>query len=263
MAHSLDYRPPNQDQLGDMSVEHEPHLAPLPPPLNVQKEVPTGSIETDRGAAAFNSVWEEPALSPELASGPPPTELTYARWLDEQTARTSAHLRWLVAGLLALIAGPWAVIGAFWGSGQSVFSALVLVTIAPTVEELMKASAALYVAEKRPYLFGHPAQIVLCGVCAGLSFAAIENLIYLYIYIPHATPQLWVWRWTVCVALHTTCSGIASVGVWRVWRDAVLRRSLPRTSLASPWLTAAIILHGLYNAFALIMPDEFLMPASH
>ncbi|MEM6313320.1 MAG: PrsW family glutamic-type intramembrane protease, partial [Planctomycetota bacterium] len=68
--------------------------------------------------------------------------------------------------------------------------------------------------------------------------------------IPDASPELWRWRWTVCVGLHVTCSGIASVGVARVWRSVMRNRKPARMSLAAFWLTTAAIVHGLFNAFA-------------
>ena len=51
----------------------------------------------------------------------------------------------------------------------------------------MKVAMATYVVEKRPYLFTSTAQIMFAGLAAGLSFASIENLLYLGVYIPHPT----------------------------------------------------------------------------
>ena len=62
-----------------------------------------------------------------------------------------------------------------------------------------------------------------------------------------------LWRWTACVALHTVCSFIAGLGAARVWRHVWRDHAPPRLSLALPFVTAAAVTHGLYNATALVL----------
>ena len=244
------------DPSTDPSVHAEPHLRGDEPPLSpapAPRGVPARS--GGEGAASVEpdaSVWDEPVLSQELAGAVPAEAMTYVRWCAEARARTSVARTWLVTVAVALLAGPWAVLGAFL-SGQGGFGAVILVAVlGPCAEEVLKVSAPLCVVERWPFLFRYRVQIMLCAVLSGLVFAAIENVLYLYVYVPNPMPWLVLWRWTVCVALHTGCSLIAGLGVMRMWNVATARRTRPKASLALPALVAAIVLHGLYNATALV-----------
>jgi RsiW-degrading membrane proteinase PrsW (M82 family) len=198
------------------------------------------------------SVWDEPALAQELAGIAPPEAMTYARWFAEARARTPAGLTWLVTVAVALLAGPWAVLGAFLGA-QGGFGAVVLVAVlGPCAEEVLKVSAPWCIVERWPHLFRSRVQIALCACLSGLVFAAIENLLYLHVYVPDPPEWLIAWRWSACVALHTGCSLIAGLGVTRMWADATARQARPRASLALPALVAAVAVHGVYNAAALV-----------
>jgi hypothetical protein len=203
---------------------------------------------------AERSVWDEPAVSPELAGGAPDEALTYERWLRREWNRVTPQRSWLVTAALALAAGPWAVLGALLGTSDnaSVMGVLMVVAIAPVVEEMMKISAALWVAEKRPFLFRSPVQIVICGVAAGLVFGVVENLLYLLVYFPNASSTAVAWRWLGCTSVHVVCTLVASVGVVRVWRGVWERRDRARLTAAFPWMVAAMVLHGTYNGLALV-----------
>lgn len=259
--------PPRSD---DPSVFSEPHLRPQPPPPAgpfvpyAQPDTPLpGDIDpqqdirneptTFRPATVEHSVWDEPALTPQLAGSPSAEQVTYARWLEENRRHWGFVKSWALTLALALVAGPFAVIGAFWNSGQSIFGVLMMVVIGPVTEEIMKIAAPMLVVEKLPFAFRSGWQIVLCGLCGGLVFAAIENLLYIHVYVDDPTPSFIAYRWTVCVALHTVCSLIASIGVVRVWRDVWRRMSFPRTALAFPLLLTAIVVHGAYNGSVLLL----------
>ena len=101
--------------------------------------------------------------------------------------------------------------------------------------------------EKRPYLFQSIPQILFCAACGGAAFAAIENLVYIYVYVPEHSLAFVQFRWTVCVGLHISCSLVAGLGLARVWDNAIRNRHRPKTALGIPWLVTAIIGHGLYN----------------
>lgn len=199
-----------------------------------------------------HTVWEEPARTAELSGEPPTHAPTYARWLEEGAAATSRGQSWMVVVGIALCAGPLAVLGAFWGSGQSASSILALTIFGPAVEEMMKAALALYVVEKRPFLFKEPAQIFLAMGAAGLAFAAIENLIYLNVYVDTPSASLFAWRWTVCVALHVGCCLITAAGLARIWRSTWMMREPPDLGKGNAFITTAVVVHGLYNGLALL-----------
>jgi len=243
----------------DPSIEHEPHLSRGPHKADPSVWKAEQALAKERRRERLDdvveySVWDEPALSGELAGADNGTRRTYARWLDWRMATTSRARTWIVALVAVLAAGPWAVLGSLISGGAAGVWGLVAVAIVgPITEEMMKISVALWIVERRPYLFRLPLQIVLGTLASGLVFATIENLIYLHIYFPHASPALATFRWTVCVALHGTCSTIAGVGLTRMWSHTVAHGTRPEIARAARWIIAAMVLHGLYNTTVTII----------
>ncbi len=154
---------------------------------------------------------------------------------------------------MALAAGPFAVLGALLGTGDALLAIVLITVVGPVTEEIMKIALPLWVVERRPYLFRNSAQIALCGAFSGLAFAALENVLYLEIRIPNPPAALVQWRWTVCVALHMGCSRIAAMGVQRVWRETMQSLTRPKLALAMPYVVTAIVVHGSYNALAVLL----------
>lgn len=265
----------------DPSVFNEPHMraAPPPPPADgvvsyAQPDTPdVREIDVNQDvrfepthvaslhASVEHSVWDEPTVSPDRArdAALDPAQLTYARWLDAGRARWTGGKSWGLTLLIALAAGPWAVFGALMNSAQSFSGALMLVFFGPVTEELMKIAGVTLVVEKWPFALRGAAQVVLCSVAGGLAFAAIENLLYLHVYVDDPTPKLIAWRWTACVALHTVCSLIAGLGIVRVWRTVWREKAPPKLALALPFILAASVMHGLYNATVLALEMSGVM----
>jgi hypothetical protein len=204
------------------------------------------------------TVWDEPHLSRELAGQTPQGQPTYATWLAQRQSEWTAAQSWLATIGLALLAGPLAIVGAFWGGGQSIFSVLMLLVIGPVTEEIMKVAAPTIIVEKWPYVFRGRSQILLCALCAGLAFAAIENVLYLFVYVRDPSQRLVLWRWTVCVALHSVCSLIAGIGVMRSWQVVMTTRQRANLLPAFRPLVVASVVHGAYNAAALVMEANHL-----
>jgi hypothetical protein len=153
---------------------------------------------------------------------------------------------------LALAAGPWAVVGTLasalvHGTG---FGWLAILVVGPLVEELMKVSAPMIAIERKPFAFLRGGWIVACCALSGGVFAVIENVLYLRVYVPDPTAELAAWRWTICVAMHVGCAMIGGLGVRRMWSDAVRCERRPDPQAAVPYLAAAAVIHGAYNALA-------------
>ena len=259
----------------DPSVFNEPHMRASPPPPAADGVIPYAGLNTPDAreidvnqdvrfeptyAAALeppveHSVWSEPTVPRDQAhdAAMNPAHVTYARWLEAGRVRWTPLKSWSLTVLIALAAGPWAVFGALMNGGQSISASLMLVFFGPVTEELMKIAGVTLVIEKWPYALRGAAQIVICSVAGGLAFAAIENLLYLNVYIANPSHKLIIWRWTACVALHTLCSFIAGLGVVRVWRNAWREHKPPKLSLALPFIIAASVTHGLYNATAMLL----------
>ena len=199
-----------------------------------------------------NSVWDEPGLSRELAGDTPQGAVTWVNWYRSQAVQTTALTTWGVTLVIAICSGVCAIFGAIFLQLGTSNHFLMVVVVAPITEEIMKIALAVWVCEKRPWLFSSPAQILICGLASGFVFAAIENVLYLT--FGASTPGLFLWRWTVCVLLHITCSLIASIGVARVWTEFQRQERMPRLVDGSFWIVAAMLLHGTYN-FAAVMLD--------
>jgi hypothetical protein len=227
-------------------IENEPHFRGgtfyQDDSIDVQMEVG----QTDELERIEHTVWDEPATATEAVHKSVP-DITYSAWLARQIAETSWFESWAVTLLVVCAAGPWGVMGAFAGAGATGFMLLAVCVFGPVVEEVTKIAAAMWIVEKRPYCFMTGGQILICAACGGLAFAAIENLIYIHVYVPNHTSEFVAFRWTVCVALHMTCSTLAGIGLVKVWRDAITNLRRPRLELAYRWMITAMVCHGMYN----------------
>lgn len=219
------------------SVYDEPHLR------SSGARLPASDKPTE-------TVWDEPALQAGGAA-PPPSAITYAGRLQACWRQTSwAGSWWLTLGI-ALAAGPFAVLVAFlktWtfaSFGAAIFAA-------PLTEELAKVAVPLIFVETRPHRFLFAIQPWAACLISGLVFSVLENLLYIHIYMHDAQPDMIAFRWTVCTAVHLACSGIAGLGVRRVWLRCRETLQKPEPALAASYLIVAMVLHGLYNAITIL-----------
>ncbi len=221
------------------SVFDEPHLRSSSP-LAPQTE-------------ASDSVWHEPGRE---LDGNAPAELPYAAWLTRQAQHTTNARSLALCGLMALAGGPLAVLSVVLTRGPG-FGYLLIVITGPLIEEIGKVLFPLMVVERRPYWIRHSWHIPLCALAAGLVFSIIENILYLHVYIPDPTPLIIVWRWTICVILHTGCSLMAGMGVMRIHQETMRTRQPPRLESGAAWIMAAVIVHGVYNFAAILIDPVF------
>jgi hypothetical protein len=246
----------------DPSILNEPHLSGELFSVDESEEKATAVLaaaEENSGQAVEHTVWDEPALSSELAAAIPESALTYEKWLRGKIEETSPASSWIMTFLLAVVSAPLAVVGVFilHFQGMGSFGGLAVVVFGPVIEEMLKISATLITLEKRPYLFKTARQIVVACVFSGLVFAFMENLLYLNVYIRNPTPALVLWRWTVCVLLHSGCTAMSSVGLVKVWSTATANLRRPCLSIMTGYVVAASVIHGLYNLIALFLNPLF------
>ncbi len=245
-------------------IENEPHLSSAnfsedPSEAKAAQQIRREQANATEVDAVEHTVWSEPTLAAELVVGKPDEQqVTYRGWLTKKIAETTWSQSFAAMLVVALAAGPWAVIGALYVGTVSgnqtgnLLSILAYTVFGPVTEEVAKVAAALWVVEKRPYLFRSLWQIFLCAACGGLAFAAIENLLYIYVYLPKHTPEFVHFRWTVCVFLHVSCSLVAGVGLARIWDNAIRNLHPPRLAMGVPWFVIAMVGHGLYNLTVII-----------
>ena len=181
--------PVNRTQPSQHSIENEPWLKPFsftsdPNDFNGHQPSIPGEL------SEANSVWDEPGLSPELAGELPPDAMTWFRHYEDRASEISWIGSWMTTLLVAIIAGCLAIVGTLISSlvGFNQFTAMTI--FGPTLEEVMKIAVLLWIVETCPWRFHSGWQIVICGVAGGLAFAAIENLLYIYVYLDHPSEQL-------------------------------------------------------------------------
>ncbi len=175
------------------------------------------------------------------------------------TTRGGSLLLTIAAGLLA---GPFAVLGAFAAGNPTLFAVVYIILFGPVIEELLKQSGMIYLLERRPYRIFAGWQFPLAAVLAALIFASIENFLYIYQFssVTNDTARVAefaMFRWKVCTALHVGCAIVASFGLRRVWQEQTRTGRPADLSLAFPLVTAAIVIHGVYNLIALFLTDLF------
>ncbi len=247
----------------DPSIFNEPHLqsssdeaSSRNPFLSgrTSEEALEAPIDVDPNKEGVDhTVWDEPTLrsNPDFSDAPE-GQITYERWITAGIEKTTWLESLSLTLMLVLAAGPWGILGAIMsGSGAdpilSMGKILGATILAPVTEEITKVAATLWVVEKRPYWFKSVWQILLCAVAGGALFAVIENLIYIYVYVPSGSEAFQTWRWTVCTGLHVSCSFLAGVGLVRIWDNAIRNRCQPELTLGMPYFATAMIGHGLYN----------------
>ena len=245
------YQPPKIDE--PEPISHNPTVfdEPWMNPNSRRAIVPNESLlsaANATGEEAERSVWDEPGISQRLAGEQPQDAVTWIKWYRDQVALRNPLVPWLVTLGIATLAGLLAIPGAMFFTPSSFFA---VVFAGPITEEILKIALAIWVVEKRPWLFSSTTQILLCGIFAGLGFSVVENAIYLFVYIPNPTVEIAIWRWTVCVALHVGCSTLAAAGVAKIWRKFQAEERMPQLVDGSRLMTAAIIIHGTYNFLAM------------
>lgn len=245
--HSIDAEPHWRSGHGNGdSAYDEPALTGQPVDASAAADG-AGANDEER---AYHNVWDEPAS---LAAGlkAPEHATTYARWYTSGLERVSSTHAWGVTAILALVGGPLALLGAmFPAQPRGLWSMLAVVSVGPVMEEVLKISAVVIALERRPFLFRSHAQIFIAVIASAALFSLVENLMYLYFWIPDPSPALITWRWSVCTALHIGTTTVAGLGIVQMWRVSRHRMARPQMHDAFPYVVTAIVIHCAYNALA-------------
>jgi len=241
----------------NQSIEFEPHLRNSQFSIDPSEEKAIKTLSKnipDEYELVENSVWDEPALfhNSKFDSA---EKIGYSSWLKSKIENTTKQKSWFWTLFLIFVSGVWAIFSVFtmFFEGQFFIGILSIIIFGPVLEEILKISAPLLTIEKKPFLFKSQKQIFMCCAFSGLFFAAIENLIYLNVYIKEPTLEIILWRWTVCLFLHCTCASISSLGLIKVWKKTICEFRKPELIYLNKYLYTAIILHSFYNSFAMFL----------
>ncbi len=160
--------------------------------------------------------------------------------------------RWrLLAVLIAAGGGFLGVLGAIiqeWSQG----SLLVAFVAAPMIEEVMKPCGVYLLLARWPETLTGRLYTALLAAVGGLSFALIENIIYLQFYFPEHTQTLVVFRYSACLTMHMVCSFILGFGINQKLLASV-RGEIPLLQGNKKFFFIPMIIHSLFNIMAVLV----------
>ncbi len=163
--------------------------------------------------------------------------------------------------LLALLGGVGGTLAAFYeNSTQGVWVILLIVLLAPAIEEVCKPIAVILMIEKRPRWIRSRRQVVAMSMLGAVVFSALENLFYVFIKAPRtnfATYQAWmnfvVFRFTVCSGMHVLATAVFSVGLAKAWRRVRTGGGNFEIETCFRYYVAAVAIHAFYNTAAVLL----------
>lgn len=151
----------------------------------------------------------------------------------------------VVAAGLAVMGGLVGIVGAVIEESKA-FPLIAPFIAAPIVEEALKPTGLYLILGKFQNLLRSQIYTAYLSALAGLSFAVVENIVYLYIYFPEHTRSLVIYRFTVNVFVHSLSSFIFGFGINQKLIASV-RGEVPFLTGSKKFFVAAILIHAFYN----------------
>ncbi len=157
-------------------------------------------------------------------------------------------LPWIVASL----GGALGILAAAWQE-MTAGAPLMVIVVAPVIEEIVKPLGVIYLIDRRARWIRSAAHVVGMCIVAAAVFATIENLVYIHVYHRGASVGFKVFRYTVCTALHVTCSAIVGFGLVRAWRKILDTGKRFDIDDCLGFFVAAVAVHGGYNLLMFLL----------
>ena len=231
----------------DPSIEHEPNRLDAEFLPEEAEEMAAAPLRSSDDVEVEHTVWDEPGLSSNLAGPAPKEAITFDRWLKKKIAETPEGSTWLIAVCIGVLSGILALPGTMFLGFQFGNNPVSAFVFEPLAEEIVKLGLAIWIVEKRPYLFKFAIQIVIACVCSGCVFSVIESLVNSQLKTRNApwlaSGQLLVFRMT----LHVVSSLLASFGLIRVWRHCIETATKPQLSRGGAFIVMAVAIHVIFN----------------
>lgn len=240
------------------SVRHEPHLRPAQPsPPSPAHPNDPNTLERLRDSVASEA---------HLGGGAEAQRLAWFAGKRQHNTPLGDGLTHLGA---AFLGGLFALAGAFLlhllvpvDSGWGWLNTIVF---GPVSEELLKASGAIYLLEKKPYRLHSGLLLTAVVLGSAFIFAVCENLLYVHVYVDVAKlrnpTDFILFRWVAPTGLHLVCSAIASLGLIHIWRTQIQTGKTLDLDAAYPHFATAMAVHGGYNLLVSLL-DKHLFPQS-
>ena len=130
---------------------------------------------------------------------------------------------------------------------------------APVLEEAFKPTGVYFILAKWPHALRRSRlYTAFLAALAGATFAVIENLLYLFVYIPDPSPQVVLYRWTVGLSVHSLCSFIVGLGI-NERLAASVRGDVPFLSGNRRFFFTAMLIHAAANVTGVILASQGLI----
>ena len=155
-------------------------------------------------------------------------------------------LKWhLLAPLIAIAGGAFGILAAITEEANygGYFTPFVA---APIIEEAIKPIGVYFLLAKWPHALRGRTYTALLAALGGLSFAFVENIIYLQAYFPEHTQALVLWRYTACLLTHAGCSFILGCGINQKLLASV-RGEIPFLKGNRKFFIIPMAIHAGYN----------------
>jgi RsiW-degrading membrane proteinase PrsW (M82 family) len=168
-------------------------------------------------------------------------------------------LKWqLLAPLIAIGGGVVGIIAAIAEEGNfgGYFGVFVA---APIIEEAIKPVGVYFILAKWQHALRGRIYTAMLAALGGLSFAVIENTIYLQVYFPEHTQFLVLWRYTVSLLLHVGCSFVLGLGINQKLLDSV-RGEIPFLKGNRKFFIIPMVTHACYNVLVFMLAERDLLP---
>lgn len=153
---------------------------------------------------------------------------------------------------LAVAGGVLGIAGAAAQELRAGGGLAVVLVGAPVIEEALKPLGVYIALARWPNIMRNQIYTAVITALAGLTFGAIESLVYVTIYVSDPPHWFTAYRFTVNLAVHATASFLVGLGLNSAVIDwAYGRAELPRRS--RDLYLAAVALHGAYNAAVTVL----------
>jgi RsiW-degrading membrane proteinase PrsW (M82 family) len=158
----------------------------------------------------------------------------------------------LFAVFVAALGGALGIIGAGVNELRTGGFLLLPIIGAPVIEEVAKPVGVYLLLARWPRLLHGQLHIAFLAAVAGLSFALIESLVYITIYVPDHSSGFVLFRFTVTPAIHMLASFTVGLGINRGLLDWASRGTQPpRSSLV--FYAIGMCIHAAYNTTVVVL----------
>jgi len=155
---------------------------------------------------------------------------------------------------MAALGGVLGVLGAIIQE-LSQGSLLVAFVAGPMIEEVMKPSGVYILLVWWPQVLTSRIYTAFLAALGGLSFAVLENIIYLRLYFPEHTQTLAIFRYSACLTMHIVCSFILGFGINQKLLASV-RGESPLLKGNKKFFFTPMIIHSLFNIMAVLIESR-------